>query len=163
MQINFKYSGTKFVFRVNKLNSPTMRILVLIAALFCFFHIDAFAQKKVGGKVLKGYDVIYPFKNGRAKVIKNGKMGFIDMQGEEVIKPEFDQVYPFEKGVARVENMGLLGLINESGEILLDPIYDYIGTAKDGLVIVTRKGKKGLVKITGSAPENVEYLVDVRD
>lgn len=140
-----------------------MRITVLIIAILCFFNVDAFAQKKVGGKMLKGYDVIYPFKNGRAKVIKNGKMGFINMQGEEVIKPEFDQVYPFEKGLARVENMGLLGLINDQGEILLDPIYDYIGTSKEGLVIVTRKGKKGLVKITGNTPEGVEYLVDVRD
>ena len=85
------------------------------------------------------------------------------MQGEEVIKPMFDQVYPFEKGVARVENVGLLGIINEQGEILLDPIYEYIGTSKEGLVIVTRKGKKGLIKITGTTPEAVEYLVDVRD
>jgi len=92
-----------------------MRIVVLIAVIFCFFHTHAFAQKKVGGKMLKGYDVIYPFKNGKAKVIKNGKMGFINMQGEEIIKPEFDQVYPFEKGLARVENMGKLGLINEQG------------------------------------------------
>ncbi len=140
-----------------------MRVIVLIAAIFCFFHTDLFAQKRVGGKMLKGYDVIYPFKNGRAKVIKNGKMGYIDMQGEEIIKPEFDQVYPFEKGMARVENLGKLGLINEAGEILLDPIYDYIGTAKEGLVIVTRNNKKGLVKITGPSPENIEYLVDVRD
>jgi hypothetical protein len=140
-----------------------MRILLLIVVFLFFGAENLFAQKRVGGKVLKGYDVIYPFKNGRAKVIRNGKMGFIDMQGEEVIKPEFDQIYPFEKGYARVEKMGLLGLINEQGEILLDPIYDYIGNNKDGLVIVTRKGKKGLLKITGPSPENIEYLVDVRD
>ncbi len=140
-----------------------MRILLLIAVFLFFGSEKLSAQKKVGGKVLKGYDVIYPFKNGRAKVIRNGKMGFIDMQGEEVIKPEFDQIYPFEKGYARVEKMGLLGLINEQGEILLDPIYDYIGNNKDGLVIVTRKGKKGLLKITGPSPESIEYLVDVRD
>ena len=96
-------------------------------------------------------------------IIKNGKMGFINMQGEEIIKPEFDQVYPFEKGLARVENMGKLGLINEQGEILLDPIYDFIGTTKENLVIVTRNNKKGLIKVTGTAPENIEYLVDVRD
>ncbi|MBC7381983.1 MAG: WG repeat-containing protein [Bacteroidia bacterium] len=140
-----------------------MRILLLILVLIGFSNIDSLAQKRVGGKLLKGYDVIYPFKNGRAKVIRNGKVGFIDIQGEEVIKPMFDQVYPFEKGVARVENVGLLGIINEQGEILLDPIYDYIGTSKEGLVIVTRKGKKGLVKITGTTPDAIEYLVDVRD
>ncbi len=140
-----------------------MRFVILTLTFILFCLPEGFAQKRVGGKMLKGYDVIYPFKNGRAKVIKNGKMGFIDMQGEEVIKPEFDQIYPFEKGIARVENMGLLGIINEQGEILLDPIYDYIGTNKEGLVIVTRKGKKGLIKITGPSPENVEYLVDVRD
>lgn len=140
-----------------------MRIVLLIIAIFFFYSPELFAQKRVGGKMLKGYDVIYPFKNGRAKVIRGGKMGFIDMQGEEVIKPEFDNIFPFEKGIARVENAGLLGLINEQGEILLDPIYDYIGTNKEGLVIVTRKNKKGLIKISGPSPENVEYLVDVRD
>ncbi len=140
-----------------------MRILLLILLLFGFTHIDAIAQKRVGGKILKGYDAIFPFKNGRAKVIKNGKVGFINMQGEEVIVPMFDQVYPFEKGIARVENLGFLGLINDQGDILLDPIYDYIGTNKEGLVILTRKGKKGLVKITGNTPDLVEYLVDIRD
>ena len=112
-----------------------MRTLFLIAVFLFLGAENLSAQKKVGGKVLKGYDVIYPFKNGRAKVIRNGKMGFIDMQGEEVIKPEFDQIYPFDKGFARVEKMGLLGLINDQGEILLDPIYDYIGNnpAKGGL------------------------------
>lgn len=140
-----------------------VKYFIFFLAILLGLDSEVSAQKRVGGKLLKGYDVIYPFKNGRAKVIKAGKMGFIDMQGEEIIKPEFDQVYPFEKGMARVENLNLLGLINEQGEILLDPIYEYIGTNKNGLVVVTRKGKKGLVKITGPSPENVEYLVDIRD
>ncbi|MFY8019854.1 MAG: WG repeat-containing protein [Bacteroidia bacterium] len=141
-----------------------MRIVLIICALVLWFGVeDSHAQKRVGGKMLKGYDVIYPFKNGRAKVIKNGKMGFIDMNGDEIIKPEFDNIMPFEKGVARVEKGLLLGLINEAGEILLDPIYESITAQKDNLFMTSRKGKRGLVKITGTSPENVEYIVDIRD
>ncbi|GAB1448901.1 MAG: WG repeat-containing protein [Bacteroidia bacterium] len=139
------------------------KLLLFMVLLSAFGLQDVYAQKRVGGKMLKGYDVIYPFKNGRAKVIKNGKMGFIDMQGEEIIKPEFDNIMPFEKGVARVEKGLLLGLINEQGEILLDPIYESITAQKDNLFITSRKGKRGLVKITGTTPDDVEYIVDIRD
>lgn len=136
----------------------------LLVFIFIIFGLSlvAEAQKRGSGKVLKGYDAIYPFKNGRAKVEKGGKIGYINLEGEEVIPPEYDAIYPFEKGVAKVEKLGKFGLINESGEILLDAIYDYIGPNKNTLVVVSREGKRGLCKITGSTPDDVEYLVDIR-
>jgi hypothetical protein len=61
--------------------------VVLLGFLLTISVSNANAQKRVGGKMLKGYDVIYPFKNGKAKVIKAGKVGYIDPTGEEIIKP----------------------------------------------------------------------------
>lgn len=138
-----------------------MKRITLILILFCTVGFTAHAQRK-NSKVMKGYDAIYPFKNGRAKVEKAGKVGYINLEGEEVIAPLYDAIYPFDRGVAKVENLGKFGIINEEGEILLDPIYEYIGPNRNSLVIVTRDGKRGLVKITGTTPDNVEYLVDIR-
>ncbi len=144
----------------NIYSPDTMKKSVLI--LF-FIVIGGFAFAQRGSqKMLKGYDAIHPFKNGRAKVEKGGKVGFINMEGEEVIPPIYDAIYPFEKGLAKVEKGGLFGMINEQGEVLLDPVYDYIGPNKNTLVIVTRMGKRGLCKITGNTPDHVEFLVDIR-
>jgi hypothetical protein len=137
--------------------------IVLLGFLLTFTVSDSIAQKRVGGKLLKGYDVIYPFKNGKAKVIKAGKVGYIDPTGEEIIKPEFDNIMPFEKGMARVELNLLVGLINEQGELLLEPIYESISNKRDNIFVLSRMGKKGLVKITGPSPDMVEYIVDIRD
>ncbi len=137
--------------------------IVLLGLLLTVSISNAHAQKRVGGKLLKGYDVIYPFKNGKAKVIKAGKVGYIDPTGEEIIKPEFDNIMPFEKGIARVEVGFLVGLINEQGELLLEPVYESISNKRDNIFVLTRKGKKGLVKITGPSPDLVEYIVDIRD
>jgi hypothetical protein len=104
--------------------------VVLLGFLLTISLSNANAQKRVGGKMLKGYDVIYPFKNGKAKVIKAGKVGYIDPTGEEIIKPEFDNIMPFEKGIARVEVGLLVGLINEQGELLLEPVYESISNKK---------------------------------
>lgn len=144
----------------NIYSPETMKKSVLI---LLFLVVGGFVHAQRGNqKMLKGYDAIYPFKNGRAKVEKGGKVGFINMEGEEVIPPIYDAIYPFEKGLAKVEKAGLFGMINEQGEILLDPIYDYIGPNKNTLVIVTRMGKRGLCKITGNTPDEVEFLVDIR-
>ncbi|MFN4083727.1 MAG: WG repeat-containing protein [Bacteroidia bacterium] len=137
--------------------------MIRIALLFLLLTAStvAFAQRG-SQKMLKGYDAIYPFKNGKAKVEKGGKIGYINLEGEEIIPPIYDAIYPFERGVAKVEKAGLIGMINEQGEILLEAVYDYIGPNKNGLVVVTRFGKRGLCKITGNTPDDVEYIVDIR-
>jgi len=135
--------------------TATLFMLLLTASVL-------FAQRGSNKKMLKGYDAIYPFKNGKAKVEKGGKVGYITMEGEELIPPVYDAIYPFEKGIAKVEKEGLFGIINEQGELVLEPVYDYIGPNKNSLVVVARLGKRGLCKITGNSPDNVEYLVDIR-
>jgi hypothetical protein len=141
-----------------------MRVLVILIAGLVLCSVQVSAQKRVGGKLLKGYDAIYPFKNGRAKVEKKGKVGYIDMTGTEIIECVYDAIYPFEKGVAKVEKVGKFGMINESGEILIEALYDYIGPpSPDGVMLLSRQGRRGIVKVTGNTPDNVEYIVDIRD
>lgn len=43
----------------------------------------------------------YPAE-GLFRIVKNGKMGYADLQGNVVIKPQFGCAFPFENGVAKV-------------------------------------------------------------
>lgn len=106
-----------------------------------------FAQKSK--KPASGYDVIHPFKNGIAKVEKDGKQGFINETGEEFVPVKYDQIYPWEKGRAKVEIAGKYGFINEAGEEYIPVKYDYIGPFKNGLAIVALSGRRGLINEAG--------------
>jgi hypothetical protein len=63
---------------------------------------------------------IYPFDNGPDdpacglfRIIKNGRIGYADLNGKIVIQPQFDCAYPFEKNKAKV---GIGCKENKSGE-----------------------------------------------
>lgn len=60
---------------------------------------------------------------------KDGKYGFIDLDGNEVIPFLWDKVYAFSQGIAKVEKDHLYGYINKGGEYII-PLqkmnsYDY--------------------------------------
>ena len=72
------------------------------------------------------YDYIDDFSEGLAKVfigeidefgdIKEGKYGYINKEGKEVIPLKYDYIYPFENGKAKVELNGEEFYINTKGE-----------------------------------------------
>jgi hypothetical protein len=43
----------------------------------------------------------YP-SNGLFRIVKDGKIGYANMNGDVVIPPQYDCAYPFEKGKAQV-------------------------------------------------------------
>ncbi|OFX37723.1 MAG: hypothetical protein A2X08_04630 [Bacteroidetes bacterium GWA2_32_17] len=60
------------------------------------------------------YDFAYRFKEGYARVEKNGKYGFINKEGKE-LTPFYDIAYSFSEGYAPVKKNGKWGFINKSG------------------------------------------------
>ncbi|MCD6116147.1 WG repeat-containing protein [bacterium] len=40
--------------------------------------------------------------DGLFRIMKNGKIGYADMNGKIIIKPQFDCAYPFKNGLAKV-------------------------------------------------------------
>ena len=103
-------------------------------------------KKAVG----KGYDQIYPFIKGKAKVVRKGKIGFININGEEFIPCIYDEVFPFENGKAKVMKNSLYGFINDEGEEIIECKFDYIGPFKNGRAIVKLQGKLELIDTEGS-------------
>jgi hypothetical protein len=86
----------------------------------------------------------YYFAEGLAGGVKNGKYGFIDCEGKEVIPFIYDYVQPFFGGLAEVNRNYKLGFIDKTGKEVIPCIYDDInGTFEysEGLVVVKKDGR----------------------
>lgn len=93
-------------------------------------------------------------KDGLFRIRKNGKVGYANMNGEIVIKPQFDFAFPFKNGFAivgfggkdEIENEhkirvgGKYGFINISGEYVIQPIYDDARYCKEKGKAKVKKG-----------------------
>ena len=62
-----------------------------------------------------GFDGAWGFIGGFAKVKKDGKWGYINTKGEQIIEYKFDDAYDFNEGFARVQKDGKWGYINTKG------------------------------------------------
>ena len=71
-------------------------------------------------KTLLDYSWVGAFENGiaPARKFRDGKEGYINTNGEYVIKPQFDKAFDFSCGYASVGKKGEWGYINEKGELV---------------------------------------------
>ncbi len=66
-----------------------------------------FVDKKGRSRLQKlPYDAVSPFSEGYARVDKQGRAGFINTNGEEVLPLIYDQALPFSSGLAAVRQHG---------------------------------------------------------
>ena len=66
------------------------------------------------------YDDVDEFSEGFAKIKLNGKWGFVNEHGEEVIPFKYDDVTMFSGGFAEVALDGKWGKVNARGEEFWD-------------------------------------------
>jgi len=69
------------------------------------------------------YKLVWPFAEGLAAVelTVNGKKGFIDKTGKEVISLKYDSAHSFSKGLAEVTLNGSSGFIGRDGTEYFEP------------------------------------------
>ena len=84
------------------------------------------------------YDDALDFSEGLAGVKQNGKWGFIDKTGAEVIPFIYDVVQPFSEDLAavRLEPDGLIGYIDKSGKEVIPFKYHRAMPFSEGLAAV---------------------------
>lgn len=105
------------------------------------------------------YKFIGDFKEGRAMVEIDGKYGFIDHNGKEVIECKYDYVGSFEEGRAPVLRDGEgWGYIDLDGNEVIECIYDDAFIFEHGLGMVYRDGYYGFVDCDGF--EVIECIYD---
>ena len=98
------------------------------------------------------YDIVGSFSEGLAKVRKNGKEGYINSQGEEVIPCIYEYAWNFSEGLAKVRKNGREGYINPQGEEVIPCIYDCtddFSEFSEGLAKVYRHGRWSIINAAG--------------
>ena len=76
-----------------------------------------------------------------------GLLGFIDQEGNEIIKPQYEKISQFgeyQEKWALVETAGLLGFIDQEGNEIIKPQYEKIINDKklEGII----NGRKEMIK-----------------
>ena len=101
-----------------------------------------------------------------ALVQEDGKWGWINLEGKEVIKIEYDAAEPFRKDLAFVRKGRKWTAIDRKGKQKLDDTYEEIKylaleTEQNAffktLIIAKKKGKYGILDIEGKTLLNFEF------
>ena len=103
--------------------------------------------------------------NGQAQelkilVNKKGKIGYADLNGNEVIKCQYESAQPFNNGIAIVTKSGKSGIIDATGKVLLPLKYTQILTWNNELYIIKDGKKMGLADHQGKVvlPANYSHI-----
>jgi WG containing repeat len=108
------------------------------------------------------FDAAMPFSEGVARVLVDGKWGYIDREGNFSINPRYTLALDFRSGVASasVENRGPFGFIDRSGSFCIEPAYTYPKYFAEGLAAVTLAGQSShhFINMRGERAFPGEYL-----
>src|SRR5690606_26965947 len=70
------------------------------------------------------YDSYFYFSEGLSSAEIDGKFGYIDDQGNEVIPVIYDMATSFEDGMAMVQKNGKFGFIDKQGNEIIPIVYE---------------------------------------
>lgn len=82
-------------------------------------------------------------------IIKEGRTGLLDAEGEIFIKPEYEEVEIFANGMAAVKKNGLWGFIDSSGFERIAPKYKDRGWFSEGRAAIKMDKKWGYINKKG--------------
>lgn len=87
----------------------------------------------------------------------NEKWGFIDMEGNWIIRPIFDSCEPFSEGMALISRNDQFGFINTRGDEIVLAAYEDAESFKNGIAIVFDGEKYGAVNRFGDKVIDSKY------
>ena len=96
------------------------------------------------------YNRIRPYSEGMAAVEKNGRWGFIDQKGREIVRPQYQDVLSYGESRAAVKKDGQWGFVDKRGKETVKPQYDNVWSYKDGRATVEKDGKRHALDLNGN-------------
>lgn len=105
---------------------------------------DSYSQKWE-----KNYDFVDNCVCGLSKVKKDGKIGYVDKQGLEVIKPQYDEGLTFNEGYAAVRKDSKWLFLDSTGKAITEAIYDDAMSFKNGFATVASNNRYGFINKSG--------------
>ena len=94
-------------------------------------------------------DYPYSFYDGYAVVRKNGRRGFINKNGYEVIPCIYDDAGDFHEGLAYVNRNGKWGYIDKNNKPVVPLIYESASSFCQGLALVKKNNRYGYIDHVG--------------
>lgn len=91
----------------------------------------------------------------------DGKYGYIDKIGKEVVKCIYDAARSFREGLAIVVKDGKWGFIDKTGKEVIPCVYDGAESFHEGLALVIKDDKCGYIDKTGK--EVIPCIYDAAD
>lgn len=139
--------------------------------VYANFNKRGFINAKNGEIVIKAennsYNKAWVFSEGFAAVMKDGKIGFINVKNEVIIPFQYDcyertkpwSGYMFHNGYCIMANKdGKMGLIDKMGKWVVEPTYDEIYKSEEkGYRVVAKGGKYGVLDSLNNEIYPVEY------
>ncbi|GEM_PF-3142793 len=108
-----------------------------------------FFINKSGVKLFdRDFDQVFAFSDKKARVKIGEKLGFIDLNGNEIIPFLYLEASDFINGFATVQlSDGAWGVIDEKGKFIIQPTYDELSVPFVDAVFFKKGNEKGLMKI----------------
>lgn len=88
---------------------------------------------------------------------KNGAFGYVDKDGNWLIKPSYEGAGTFSENLASIKSGLYSGLINASGQILLNPEWDEIKAFQNGWGVGKKDNKLFLINTVGEIKNQEGY------
>jgi len=130
-------------------------------------------------EAVRKYDKLAAFSDGMAAVCKNGKWGYINHKGEEVIPCQFDsegeynQVmaehidenscvsHAFHEGVALVRRNEEWGVIDKEGKVVVEyGKYDFLEDCHDGIICASNEDGDSAVFFNKNGEKQFKLDID---
>lgn len=96
------------------------------------------------------YDNFLLYANANAVIIrKGGKIGLMNMNGEELLACRYSEIQPFSNGLYRVKNMHRWGIVGQKNEVILPTEYSFIAPLKGSVCGIKRGETFAVMNIKG--------------
>lgn len=105
----------------------------------------------------------YVYFDSLALVEKNGKLGYVDLDGNLAIPLYFDKAYQFSEGLASVRHNGHWGYIDTHGDIFMPFVFDIASPYQWGRAEVYYNGVQHKVDRKGRCVKNCNGILAWRD
>ncbi len=116
-----------------------------ILALFLLFPVmNSYSQNWE-----KNYDFVDNCICGLSKVKKNGKIGYVNKNGLEVIKPQYDEGLTYNEGFTAVRVDSKWLFLDSTGKAITAAIFDDATGFKNGYAAVAKENRFGFINATG--------------
>lgn len=143
-------------------------VLVALVILSLSMYSNAFAAGTDNVIWLgKGYNMdgeYSYFNEGLANIEKDGKWGYININGKMVVPAIYDEAYSFRDGLALVKKGDKWDFIDKTGKVTIN-LKGYAHSFSNGLAKIEVNGKWGIIDNKGKTiiPTNFDSVADISE